>query len=292
MRKWLAGFTLIELLVVVAIIAILVGMLLPALVAARERANKTKCERNQEQIATAMSAYYGQNDDFLPFWSPPAPGSGTYALQKYGDYTLDSGTTYTSVDDQYDRPDADPAVRYGPFATDSLTLLYPQFTASTKIFACPSTGDNPQIIMHEIAYSHDAGFVRKGSLFGEDPAEGNDGFPWTSDDTLNRSNADTPPHWCSYGYDDRVHHARVGADHVVLGDMDKSFAITRESATTNHTDGGLFLKFDGHVEFSNSVYCSDNPLDHVFEDQWHIDEPPDTVWDDWYLETDSHLRRP
>src|SRR5437899_12927297 len=60
------GFTLIELLVVIAIIAILAGLLWPALARAKQKATQAGCMSNLKQISHALQMFLDDNADSLP----------------------------------------------------------------------------------------------------------------------------------------------------------------------------------------------------------------------------------
>lgn len=85
------AFTLIELLVVIAIIAILAALLLPALAAAREKARRTACMANLNQIGTATESYLGDYGGYYPsaagyggwdYCEQSTPGTCSLVVQK------------------------------------------------------------------------------------------------------------------------------------------------------------------------------------------------------------------
>ncbi|MBN2450503.1 MAG: type II secretion system protein [Lentisphaeria bacterium] len=78
-------FTLIELLVVIGIIAVLAGMLLPALSAARNHARKTKAKTEMKALQTAMALYEGDYG-VPPFLPDNFPALDWYAIGVGNDY--------------------------------------------------------------------------------------------------------------------------------------------------------------------------------------------------------------
>jgi prepilin-type N-terminal cleavage/methylation domain-containing protein len=127
MRKKPA-FTLVELLVVIGIIAVLIGMLLPALARIQRQARMTACLSNQKQLVLALLMYCQENKGYFP------GGPGTFG------YRDDSGAAQppqaTNWSARYN-PDA-----YNPYACNDDEKAGPTFLAkyvskSKKIPACP-----------------------------------------------------------------------------------------------------------------------------------------------------------
>ncbi|MBR2510524.1 MAG: prepilin-type N-terminal cleavage/methylation domain-containing protein [Lentisphaeria bacterium] len=142
-------FTLIELLVVIAIIAILAGMLLPALNKAREKSKNAKCLANMKQISLLMTLYVDDSNGFYAPWQQPKNDSADYGNYQY-------------------------------------TLNMAGYIQNKKIFICPSfqtSGDSANsrpdsetynMVLARVHYAYNRGFIGGGQNYS--PARSDSGY--------------------------------------------------------------------------------------------------------------------
>jgi prepilin-type N-terminal cleavage/methylation domain-containing protein len=241
------AFTLIELLVVIAIIAVLAALLLPALAAAKERANRTACVNNNKQLGMASHMYCNDNGDRMAYcnWVGPMVPGWLYQPVSGGDPPSLMSSPYN----------ANPRLAY------ERGLLWP-FLQSMKIYRCPLDSTNSPLF--KLRLNQLSTYVENGAIcgYGRNAARTYRLGDFRQDAFMMwEPNQDDTSIGAQWTYNDGASYP----DPAIDGGLGKRHG----------QKGGIVLAMDGHVEFikfdawrreseaprKNRMYCNPGTAD-------------------------------
>ena len=141
------AFTLIELLVVIAIIAILIGLLQPAVQKIREAANRMKCSNNLKQLGLGIHNYHDTNG-YMPYSISPWPeGSPPMGTILNGRGWITETLPFLEQDNLFAKLEITKTQAFFSYGADSLagTNMQQFVTKALPLLRCPSDGLSPKV---------------------------------------------------------------------------------------------------------------------------------------------------
>lgn len=290
-----AGFTLIELLATIAIIAILISLLLPAVQSARESARRTQCSNKLRQIGLAFHMHHDDMQGFPANFAAgaTATGNGWWTWSAHILPYLDQANLYNAIPDirsgtrDTSSASGDRTTLLGVYRCPSDTgeAFNPNFTygyptsnyVASQAAVRATTDDLPPTRIRDITDgTSNTMLVGERSLASSSVASG------VGATTLNRSAAGLSSISASASHAFRTtHDININwADVVGSNNLKRNASMALSS---RHVGGAQVLFFDGSVRFL-SQYIESNP-----ETGSNSDGPnKDYVYQNLYNESDGH----